>query len=71
MYAVEFRTKMSDGIIQVPEEYRKRMRGSVKVILLTGDTSDRYSDMIGELLSNPLKQSDFKPFRREEIYERI
>ena len=53
MYAVEFRTKMSDGIIQVPEEYRKRMRGSVKVILLTGDTSDRYSDMIGELLSNP------------------
>ena len=70
MYAVEFRTKMTDGIIRVPEKYRKKMRCSVKVILLTEDTSDTSSDMIGELLRHPLRLPDFRPFRREEIYDR-
>ncbi len=71
MYAVEFRTKMTDGIIRVPERYRKKMRNSVKVILLAEDTSDTSSDMIGQLLAYPLRLPDFIPLKREEIYDRI
>lgn len=70
MYAVEFRTKMIDGIIKVPEKYRKKMRNSVKVILLMEDISDISSDTIGELLISPLRQPDFKSFKRDEIYDR-
>ena len=70
MYAVEFRTKIKDGIIEVTEKYRKKLKYSVKVILLTEDTDDATSDMIESLLESPLKISDFSPFKREEIYDR-
>ena len=70
MYAVEFRTKIIDGIIEVPEKYRKKIKYLVKVILLTEDTFDTASDIIEELLESPLKLPDFRPFKREEIYDR-
>jgi len=70
MYAVEFRTKITDGIIKVPEKYRKKIKYNVKVILLTEDTVDTASDMIEELLESPLRLPDFRPFKREEIYDR-
>ncbi|MCP4350688.1 MAG: hypothetical protein GY795_34910 [Desulfobacterales bacterium] len=70
MYAVEFQTKIIDGIIEVPEKYRKKIKYNVKVILLTEDTFDTASDIIEELLESPLKLSGFRPFKREEIYDR-
>ncbi len=71
MYAVEFRTKIKDGVIELPEKYRKKMKYTVKVILLTEDAADATSDMIENLLESPLKIPDFRPFGRDEIYDRI
>ena len=70
MYAVEFRTKIKDGVIVIPEKYRKKMKYNVKVILMTENTADTTSDMIEKLLESPLKLPDFRPFKREEIYDR-
>ena len=71
MFAVEFKAKVKDGIIEIPEKYRKKLRRNVKVILLNEDTIGEGSfDIIEELLESPLKMPDFKPFKREEIYDR-
>ena len=59
MYAVEFKTKIKDGIIIIPEKYRKGLK------------ENEASDIIEKLLDFPLKISDFKPMNREEIYDRI
>ncbi len=71
MNAVEFRTKIKNGMIVIPEKYKKKVMGNnVKVILLVEDASDADSDIIEELLESPLKLSGFRPFKREEIYDR-
>ena len=37
----------------------------------TDSDIDANSDIIEELLESPLKISGFKPFKREEIYDRV
>ena len=71
MYAVEFQTKVINGRIQIPEKYINKIRPYVRVILIVEDTAETPPDVINELLEYPIKLSDFKPFQREEIYERI
>jgi len=72
MYAIEFRARIKDGLIEIPEKFRDRLKDNVKVILLTEheiETSPE-SDIIEELLESPLKLADFKPYKREEVYDR-
>jgi len=69
MYTIEFEAKIIDGRIEIPEQYRKKVGHNVKVVLLAEDTMGSAFDMIDELLENPLKLSNFKPFKREEIYD--
>jgi hypothetical protein len=68
MYAIEFQTKVKDGSIAIPEEYRDQLKGSVRVILLAEESTEKF-DMIGHLLANPVDIESFKPLTREEIYE--
>lgn len=70
MHAVEFRTSVKNGTIQIPEEFRSRIRGQVRVILLTDEPDDTRPNMIDHLLEHPLKIDDFVPLSRTEIYER-
>jgi len=69
MYAIEFWAKIKNGIIHIPPEYRNRLKETVKVIILAEEKKAQ-SDMIDRLLNSPLKIRGFKPFTREEIYER-
>jgi len=69
MSAIEFQTKVNDGSITIPEEYRNQLKGNVRVILMTEESTEDF-DMIEYLLANPLSIEDFKPLTREEIYER-
>ena len=71
MYAVEFRTKIRNGMIIIPEEYRKQITRRVKVILLSEADANTHPDFIDELLASPIKLSDFSPLKREEIYNRV
>ena len=69
MYAIEFQARIDNGSIAVPEEYRDRLKGLVRVRVvheeeLTG------SNMVDELLTHPLTIQDFRPLTRDEIYAR-
>ena len=70
MYAIEFRARIKNGVIEIPEKFRRKLKDNVKVILLTEYMMDTSSDIIEELLESPLKITDFKPYKREEIYDR-
>ena len=70
MEAIEFKSKIKNGIIQIPEKYKQKMGNTVKVIVIT-EKKAKQADIIDNLLSNPIKSKDFSPFLREEIYERL
>lgn len=69
MYAFEFRTKIKDGIIEIPKTYRNKIKDNVKVIVLTEENKASIN-MIDKLLSSPIKAEKFTALSREEIYER-
>lgn len=68
MYAIEFKTKIKNGIIEIPKEYWDILRDNVKVIILKEEKAYR-SNMIDQLLNSPMKIKNFSPLSREEIYE--
>ena len=73
MDAVEFKTKVKNGTIQIPEKYQRQISDTVKVILISDRVfaNDRKEkDIIDDLLSNPIGLNNFFPFSREKIYER-
>ena len=69
MYAVEFQTKVKNGIIEIPEVYRDRFKERVRVILLAEEVSTTLN-LIDQLLQHPVKVAGFQPLTREEMYER-
>ncbi len=71
MEAIEFKTKIKNGTIQIPERYKWKLSNMVKVILINDKTpAETEDDMVHELLTNPIKSKAFSPFTRAEIYER-
>lgn len=80
MYAIEFHTKIKNGVIEVPKDDWERLRREigdeqVRVILLTSERSgtsgaEMERDFIEQLLTNPLRIPDFTPLNRDETHER-
>jgi hypothetical protein len=68
MSTIEFEAIVKDGRISIPQEYRNKVNGNVRVILLAEGTAEGF-DMIEHLLANPLSIEGFKPLTREEVYE--
>lgn len=48
MYAVEFRTQITNGHICVPEEFRQRLSGSIRVLLLVEGENGLLSGQDGD-----------------------
>ena len=76
MYAVEFKARIKDGIIELPKRLKGTISDTVKVILLkegveaTMAKSSQAPDMVGKLLAAPLEIREFDPLKRDEIYAR-
>lgn len=70
MEAIEFKAKIKNGLIRIPDKFRQKTGGTVKVIILT-DKKARKTDIIDKLLLNPVQSKQFSPLLREEIYERF
>lgn len=70
MYAIEFQAKPKNGQIEIPAEYKDKITGIVRVIVLSQEQSVGTADMIDRLLERPLEIENFAPLTREEVYER-
>jgi hypothetical protein len=69
MYAIEFQTKVENGHIEIPMEFQERLIGCVRVIVLAEEQPAK-TNLLDQLLANPIKLDHFEPLTREEIYER-
>ena len=67
MYAIEFQAKIKEGTIQVPPQYRDKLKEVVRVIILT-DVQEETGSLIDQLLESPIKVKGFRPLSRDEIY---
>jgi hypothetical protein len=67
MNAVEFQANVSSGTIEIPAEYRDRVKGTVRVIILSAERSWQPT-IIDRMLAEPLQVDYFGPLSREEIY---
>ena len=70
MEAIEFKAKIKNGFIRVPEKFKQKTGSNVKVIIISEQKVGQ-TDIIDKLLLNPIKSKDFSPFLREEIYDRF
>jgi hypothetical protein len=70
MYAIEFLATVRNGMIEVPEEYRKHLHNPVRVIVLSDEAKRPDPDLIDQLLEQPLEIADFQPLNRALLYER-
>lgn len=68
MIAIEFQTTVKNGIIEVPEEYRDQLTDAVRVIILSPEKPSS-TGIIARLLANPIRDPDFVPMTRDEIYQ--
>ncbi len=69
MEAIEFKTTIKNGMIQIPRKYSRKLGNSVKVIILS-DLPAKKNDIVDELMENPVKIDSFTPLSREDIHER-
>lgn len=70
MEAIEFKAKIKNGFIRIPEKFHQRTGSNVKVIIIS-EQNPSQTDIIDKLLLNPIKSKDFSPFSRDEIYESL
>jgi hypothetical protein len=69
MYAVEFKSKIKNGTISIPEEYKDRFGEQVRVILLADEeTTD--ASFLDQLIENPIRIPGFEPRDRDKLHER-
>jgi hypothetical protein len=69
MIAIEFQTRIKDGAIEVPVEYRDQLSGTVRVIILRTE-QQKTSKIIERILQHPINDPTFTPLRRDDIYNR-
>jgi hypothetical protein len=70
MHAYEFKAKPENGRIEIPAEYKDKIVGTVRVIVLSQEQRVGAADLIDRLLEHPLEIENFAPLTREEVYER-
>ena len=60
MHAVEFRARVTDGTIEIPSQYRDKLRKVVTVIVLT-EVEEETNDLIDQILETPFYVKGFEP----------
>lgn len=71
---VKFQAEVNKGMIPIPneflEEFHDHSEVEVEVRAKNNKTEEEPYDIIAELMRNPIKVEGFKPFTRDEIYDR-
>ncbi len=70
METVQFKTKIKNGIIEVPKKYQGKFKDNVRVILVAESTKAKAINYLDELMAHPLKVKGFRPLTREEAHAR-
>ena len=69
MYPVEFEARVRNGAIEIPAQYRDKLKKTVKVIVMAEIEADK-DNLIDQLLEAPIRVAGFRPLSRDRIYVR-
>ncbi|WP_413167015.1 hypothetical protein ACL6C3_09975 [Capilliphycus salinus ALCB114379] len=69
--SVEFKAKIKQGIIEIPEEYKQQLReeSEVTVIVLKQPKIISQTGILAELTQNPISVPGVRKLTRDEIYK--
>ena len=70
MVTVQFKSKIKNGVIEVPKKYQGKLRDSVRVILKAETPRAKSKNYLDTLMAHPVKVKKFSPMTREQIYAR-
>ena len=70
MVSYEFETAVMDGVIHIPDEYKNKFRGKVKVVLMPEDVADNETGKKPAFPYFAVNTTDYV-FDREEANEFI
>lgn len=70
MVTVQFKTKIKNGVIQIPKKYHGKFNDNVRVILKVEDKKGASVNYLDKLMANPVKLKKFHHLTREQIYVR-
>ncbi len=72
MYAVEFETRIDNGIVHIPEHY-KALQNSKKakiIVMVDEPTEEKDESVFAQFLKNSRKVAKLTVFNRDEQHER-
>ena len=70
MVTVQFKSKIKNGVIEIPRKYKGKLRDNVRVILKTETPKVKSKNYLDTLLAHPVKVKKFNIMTREQIYAR-
>jgi hypothetical protein len=70
METVQFKTKIKNGVIEIPKKYQGKFKDNVRVILVAESSKAKAANYLDELMAHPLKVKGFRPLTREEAHAR-
>jgi len=70
MVTVQFKSKIKNGVIEVPRKYQGKLRDNVRVILKTDTPKGRSKNYLETLIAHPVKVKKLSLLTREQIYAR-
>lgn len=71
MSRIKFTAKVSQGNIEIPQEYRETIEGVETIeIIVNYQTGASNKGIIHRLIDNPIKMPNFMALTRDEAHER-
>ena len=70
MVTVQFKSKIKNGIIEVPKKYQGKLRDNIRVILKAETPKGKSKNYLDTLIAHPVKVKNFNPLPREQVYAR-
>ena len=69
--AIEFKAKIRQGVIEIPEEYKQDLKedNEVQVIVIKQSKKISKTGMISKLTQNPIAVKGIRQLTRDDIYE--
>jgi len=72
MYAVEFETRIDNGVVQIPERY-KALQNSKKakiIVMIDEPAEEKNESVFAQFLQNSIKVENLSLFDRDALHER-
>jgi hypothetical protein len=72
MYAVEFETRIDNGVVQIPERYKALQNSKrAKVIVMIDEPAEEKNESVfAQFLQNSIKVENLSLFDRDALHER-